>query len=171
MKRALLAASLLLGTACSRSPEPSVSYRAPASRFSADLPRGWRVNEEVDDSRLAAFYGPPDGKTPYTQVIAVYFRPASGRWKSAREYLPAESAGGDATDPVETRVGGLPALELAVSRTAPDPHRGTVRTRTRAVLAQAKDGFYVLELTYPDGAAPSPAFDAFLASFKPQAAK
>ncbi len=174
MKPAALAVGLLLGAACSRKPAPppggGVSYAAPGGRFAADLPPGWRVDEAADGDRLAAFFGPPDGPAPYTETIAVSFHPASGRWKSARQFLPAEAAGGLATAAVPVTVAGIASLETTVDRDFPDPHLGLQRTRTRAVLVPAPGGFFALENTRPAGQAPSPAFDDFLASFKPAAA-
>ena len=46
-------------------------------------------------------------------------------------------------------------------------HSGPQPLLTRVLAVPAAKGFYALEHTWPEGAAPSAAFDEFIRSFKP----
>ncbi|MDE2492035.1 MAG: hypothetical protein KGM24_14400 [Elusimicrobia bacterium] len=170
MRRSLLLSGLLLAAACARkpaAPKGEVAYSPADGSFTAALPRGWRVNEAELGTRRAAFYGPPDGKAPYSELIGVYFYPSSGRWSDPADYAQAESAIGVATPVSRTEAAGVSALSFEVRRELPDPHLGVQRTTTREILVPARGGFFALIHSYPtDGPPPGPAFDAFVASFR-----
>lgn len=157
--RRAVAALLLLG-ACGRAPSSEGAYRAPDGSFTASLPGTWRVDETASGSRLAAFYGPPGGKKPFSQVIAV-----SREVGDAAAFLARASAGG----------GGAPRpfapdaapLDVSFERALPSTHGGPARENVRLVSVPGQGGFFVLEHGWPLGDAPAPEFEAFLASFKP----
>lgn len=158
MKRLFLFAVLAVA-ACSRpSPDAPAAYRPADGAFTAELPGGWRVDETRRGSRLAAFYGPPPS---FTQVIAVSFQ-AKG---SAQDYVAAALAGSSGA-PRPAPPGG-PGLDAVLERALPNNHGGPARENLRVVAVPAPEGFYVLEHAWPSGEAPSPAFEAFLASFRP----
>jgi hypothetical protein len=166
---AVLAASLV--AACSRSaPAPGgavLEYAAPDGSFTSRLPGGWKVDDAPGVNRKAAFFGPPDGAKPFSQLIAVSFYPASGRYKDAGEYLAAQAALGRAEPAREVSAGGGKATEMILRAKFTDPHSGVQPLVTRVVAVPADGGFFALEHTWPDGETPSAAFDGVLAAFKP----
>lgn len=165
-----LAVALLLGAAaCSRPAATGalIEYAAPDGSFTARLPGGWRVDDAPGEHRKAAFFGPPDGKKPFSELIAVSFHPAGGRYRSVDEYLAAQAALGRAAPPREVPVGGAHGMELTVRSVFADPHSGPQPIVTRALALTAAKGFFTLEHTWPEGAAPSSAFDELVRSFKP----
>lgn len=158
MKRALLLAVLAL-PACSRpSPDAPALYQPADGAFRAELPGGWRVDETRHGARLAAFYGPPPA---FTQVIAVSFRA-----KGAPEEYVASALAGSAGGPRPLPPGG-PGLDAVLERAVPNAHGGPARENLRVVAVPGAQGFYVLEHAWALGQPPSPAFEAFLSSFRP----
>jgi len=175
MIRRLAAVLMLCAAACSRpAPAPGgapVEYAAPDGSFTARLPGGWTVDDAPGENRKAAFFGPADGKKPFSELIAVSFYPAGGRYGGVDEYLAAQASHGSAAPPRDATVAGVKGVELIVRTVFPDVHSGPQPVVTRVLAVPAAGGFYALEHTWPDGAAPSPAFDALVASFKTAASK
>ncbi|OGS41144.1 MAG: hypothetical protein A2506_02045 [Elusimicrobia bacterium RIFOXYD12_FULL_66_9] len=169
MIRSLPIALLLAVAACSRpaSPGASVDYSAPDGSFVASLPGGWKVDDAAGEHRKAAFFGPPDGGKPFSELISVSFYPAGGRYPSIDDYIAAQAALGRAMPPRDVQVGGVRGVELTVRTVFPDVHSGPQPLVTRALAVPAVKGFFALEHTWPEGAAPSAAFDELLGSFKP----
>lgn len=173
--RRLALAALFLAAACSRpSPEPagSVEYSPPDGSFTARLPGGWKADDAPGKTRKAAFFGPPDGRKPFSELIAVRFFPAGGRYKDPRAYAAAQAAfGKPAPPPREIEVGATRGLELRTESVFSDVHSGPQALVTRSVLLPAGGGFYALEHTYP-AAGPSSAaiFEDVLRSFRPRPA-
>lgn len=169
MKLRFAAVLLLLGAACSRPSAPDGASREYAARdgsFAAKLPEGWKVDEAPGENRKAAFFGPPDGAKPFSQLIAVSFYSAGGRYKNVDEYMAAQSALGRA-EPPHAAAAGARGVERLVHTVFQDIHSGSQPLTTRIVAIPAAGGFYALEHTWPDGTAPSPAFEELLSSFKP----
>ncbi|MFI5345181.1 MAG: hypothetical protein ACHQ51_02290 [Elusimicrobiota bacterium] len=169
-----LAAVLLLGVAACSRPAPvpggaSLQYAAPDGSFTALLPGGWKVDDAPGENRKAAFFGPPDGAKPFAQLIAVSFYPAGGRYKDVNDYIGAQSALGQAQPPREVAVGAARGAEVIVKTVFSDIHAGPQPLVTRVLAFPSGAGFYALEHTWPDGEAPSPAFDALVSSFKARA--
>jgi hypothetical protein len=173
LKGLLVAAVLLAG--CSRAPAPradgAVEYSAPDGSFTALLPGGWKVDESPTESKRVAFFGPPDGATPFSDMIRVVYYPSNGRFKNADEYLANESLVGLAEPTHAATVAGLPAVERIVRSMSPGVHRAPQPLINRMLAVTVPGGFFALEHTYPESSKPSPAFEALLASFKPRAAK
>ena len=173
MTRHFAAALLLCAAGCSKpAPPPGgapVVYTAPDGSFSATLPGGWRMDDAPGKYRKAAFFGPPDGKKPFSELIAVSFYPAGGRYKGVEDYIAAQSALGRADPTREVPVGGVRSVELIVRTVFQDVHTGSQPQVTRVLAVPAAAGFFALEHTWPDGAAPSTAFDNMVTSFKPGA--
>lgn len=171
MIRRLAAVLLMCAAACSKpAPVPGgapAEYVAPDKSFTASLPGGWKVDDAPGEHRKAAFFGPPDGKKPFSELISVSFYPAGGRYQDIEEYVAAQSALGQALPPREASVGGVRGVELTVRSVFRDVHSGPQPLVTRALAVPAAKGFFTLEHTWPEGAAPSPAFDDLLRSFKP----
>jgi hypothetical protein len=166
MKRVLIPIALLI-VACGRSTVPGAptDYRAPDGSFSARLPSDWKVDDAPGETRKAAFFGPPSGVKPFSQLMGVYFHPSTEP-ASARAYLASEAPAEVPFAPRDVPVGGGTGLELIVSRTVPDVHFGPQRVTTRLVEVVVPGGFYSLEHTWPTGTEPSPSFDELLHSFK-----
>jgi hypothetical protein len=148
-----------------------LEYSAPDGSFAARLPGGWKVDDAPGVSRKAAFFGPPDGAKPFAQLIAVSFYPAGGRYKDADEYLATQAALGRAEPAREARAGGRRATEMTLRTRFNDIHSGVQPLVTRVVAVPVDGGFFALEHTWPEGTAPSPAFEELVAGFKPGAAK
>lgn len=167
--------AVLLGAACSRpAPAPGgavLEYSAPDGSFASRLPGGWKVDDSPGVNRKAAFFGPPDGAKPFSQLIAVSFYPASGRYKDAADYLAAQAALGKAEPARDVRAAGLKAREMILRAKFTDVHSGVQPLVTRVIAVPVDGGFFALEHTWPDGETPSPAFDGVVAAFKPGAPK
>lgn len=168
----ILCLAVLLAAACGRAPAPGAptDYRAPDGSFSARLPSDWKVDDAAGETRKAAFFGPPSGAKPYSELMGVYFH-AGADPEAARAYLASEAPTGTPFAPRPVPVGAGTGLELVSSRTMPDVHSGPQRVTTRLVEVAVPGGFYSLEHTWPEGARPSAAFDELLRTFKPAAAK
>ena len=129
------------------------------------LPSNWKVDETSGETRIAAFYGPPGGQKPFSQLMGVYFHPASDPAGAARGYLASTPEG---TSPAhEVSVGALSGLEVTTEHSLLDIHLGQQRVITRTVVAAVHGGFFSLEHTWPTGASPAPAFDEMVRSFRP----
>ena len=171
MTRRLAAVLLLCAAACSKpAPVPGgapAGYVAPDGSFSASLPGGWKVDDSPGEHRKASFFGPPDGDKPFSDLISVSFYPAGGRYQNVDEYVASKSSLGPPALPREVMVAGVRGVELTVLSEFRDVHTGVHRLVTRALAVPAAKGFFALEHTWPEGAAPSPAFDELVRSFKP----
>ena len=143
--RAVLLAAVALLAACGKEPPKAppaaaeVVFTAKDGSFSARLPAAWRVDETRLEGSGAAFFGPPDGPRPYSQMITVSFKAST------------------APPPV-----GVITDEL----TLPGPKGALVRLTVRRAAAPAPGGYYALEYSVPAGDEPLPAWDAFRAGFK-----
>ncbi|MDD5657307.1 MAG: hypothetical protein PHF00_08655 [Elusimicrobia bacterium] len=164
MRRAFFLA-VLLAAACGRAPKPDepVSYRAPDGSFSALLPAGWRVDESPGESRKAAFFGPPQGSRPFSELIGVYFHAATDPASAGRAYLAGPISGPGPFSPRPVRVGAASGLEVTAERPSPN---GRSRVAQRVVVVAVPGGFFSLEHAWPADGAASPAFDEFLRSFQ-----
>jgi hypothetical protein len=162
-----LLAAFLFAIACSKPADPNapVAFRPADGSFSARAPARWKVNDAPGENRKAAFFGPPDGAKPFSQLMGVYFHPAAEPEKAARAYL--RSAVG--TEPQPVKAAELSGLEATVSRAVSDIHQGEQRETTRTAVFPVQGGFYSLEHTWPAGGAPDPAFDELLRTFRPAA--
>lgn len=161
MKRLLLLAAL--GAACAKSPASApVEFRPADGSFAVRAPGHWRVDQTAGLTRKAVFYGPPDGKRPYSEMIRVALHPA----QTPEAYRASHAAG--AAPLTETAVGEAEAWEYRVVSEVPDPHGPTRRVVTRTVLVSAPGGLYALEHAWPADAEPGEAFEEFLASFRPK---
>lgn len=158
MRRLFLLAVLAL-SACGRpAPDAPASYSPADGSFSASLPGGWRVDETRRGSRRAAFYGPP---AKPTQVIAVSFE-AQG---TPEQHVVAALAASPSPVPMPPQGAGRDAV---MERAVPSTHGGPSREKLRVVAVEAPGGgAWVLEHAWPLDEAPSPAFEAFKASFRP----
>ena len=175
MSRRFVVMLLLCASACSR-PAPApvssdgpISYAAPDESFTASLPGGWKVDDSPGEHRKAAFFGPPDGPKPFAELIAVSWYRAGDRYQNVDDYLAAQAALGRAEPAREVSAGGVKGRELTVRSVFPDVHSGPQPVVTRVVAVPSGAGFFALEHTWPDGAAPSPAFERLLETFKPGA--
>jgi hypothetical protein len=171
MNRFLAAAVLLLAAACSKpAPFPgsaSAEYSAPDGSFTARLPGGWKVDDSPGRYRKAAFFGPPDGAKPFSELIAVSFYPAGGRYRGPDDYIAGQAALGKAGPSKPVTVGDALGVEVTVATTFPDPHAGPRPLITRALAVPAAGGFFALEDTRPEDLPASKEFDELLGSFKP----
>lgn len=168
MIRSLAVAALLLSAACSRpAPGAPAEYAPSDGSFSARLPGGWKVDESPGRYRKAAFFGPPGGAKPFSELIAVSFYPAGGRYKAPEDYIAGRAALGRAQPPRSVSVGGVQGVEVTVASVFPDPHSGPQPLVTRALAVPAAGGFYALEYTRPEDQPASKDFDDMVASFKP----
>jgi hypothetical protein len=158
MRTTLLLAALLLA-ACGRpAPDAPASYSAPDGAFTASLPGGWRVDETRRGARRAAFYGPP---AKPSQVISVRFEEKG----TPEQHVAAALASSSAPSPA-TPAG--PGRDAVGERPVPNAHGGPPREKLRVVALDAPGGgAWVLEHAWPLDEAPSPAFEAFKASFQP----
>jgi hypothetical protein len=164
--RILLAAVLALA-ACSRQSAPgaSATYRAADGSFSVAMPGDWKVDESQSGARRAAFYGPPGGARPFSQVIAVSFHAAGAGGGTGAAYVAQQTV----TLSGPPRPAPPPgATDVTTERAVPSTHGGPSRENLRVVAVDAAGGFFILEHAWPLDAAPDPAFEAFRASFKPR---
>ncbi|MFA6093623.1 MAG: hypothetical protein WCU88_10795 [Elusimicrobiota bacterium] len=168
MRRFLLL-SLLLITACGRpsAPGSATDYRAPDNSFSARLPSDWKVDETPMETRIASFFGPATGADPFSQRIGADFHPSPKAESAMRAHLASYSSAQAPFVAQEVRVGERTGIGYSFSRAIRGPRSGLRRMNTRLVEFAVPDGFYSLEHTWPAEAEPSPAFEEFLLSFKP----
>ena len=140
--RFLLLTAVLLATACRRAPAPgaAIEYRAPDGSFTAKLPSNWKADEAPGETRKAAFFGPPDGAEPYSQMMGVYFHAA------AKPEGP---------------------LDSTAETVQPNPHGGSETVITRTVAVPAAGGYFTLVQMYPAGSEPSASFAELVSTFKP----
>lgn len=158
MRRLLLLAALGLSACARPAPDAPASYAPADGSFSVSLPGGWRVDETRRGSRRAAFYGPP---AKPTQVIAVSFEEKG----TPEQHVAAALAASPGPRPTGPEGPGRDAL---MERPRPDAHGGPGREKLRVVAREAPGGgVWVLEHAWPLDEAPSPAFEAFLSSFRP----
>jgi hypothetical protein len=163
-----LAAALLLACACGRSSPDrgaSVDYRPPDNSFQARLPSDWKADETPGETRKAAFFGPPGGAKPYSQLMGIYFHKAADPEDAARAYL----SGNGPAALKDVVVGSRRAIESTVTRTTPGLDAAPEAVLVRTVAVTVPGGFYVLEATWPVGAAADPAFGELLRTFEPSA--
>ena len=175
MRLRLAVVVLLLGAACSRpAPVPGGApgeYAASDGSFTVRLPGGWRVDEAPGETRKAAFFGPPAGAKPFSELISVSYYPEGGRYKGVDDYVAAQAALGRAEPTREVLVGGARAVEMSVATVFPDIHSGPQPLITRVVAVPAAGGFYALEHTRPSASPPSAEFDELVRSFQAKRAK
>lgn len=158
MRRLLLLAALGLSACARPAPDAPASYAPADGSFTVSLPGGWRVDETRRGSRRAAFYGPPARPT---QVISVRFEEKG----TPEQQVSAALASSPALRPAMPEGPGRDAL---MERPVPNAHGGPPREKLRVVAREAPGGgVWVLEHAWPLDEAPSPAFEAFLASFRP----
>lgn len=167
--RTLLFVALAAAAACSKPPAPGApaDYRARDGSFSAAVPGNWRVDDSPADEPGAAFFGPPEGPAPYSQMMSVTFHRAADGPSAARLFVASELQQGVGPLPAPGKDG---ALDETFDRTVPDVHRGPQRVTTRVVAVPAPGGFYSLEYSRPAGTSASPVFDGLLRTFKPGSA-
>jgi hypothetical protein len=134
------------------------------------LPGGWKVDDSKGENRKAAFFGPPTGAKPFSELIAVSWYAAGGRYQGIDDYIAAQAALGRAEPSRPATVAGVAGVEISVASVFPDPHSGPQPLVTRVVAVPAAGGFYALEHTRPADAPPSPAFDELLRTFRPGSA-
>jgi hypothetical protein len=159
MKAASLALLALLAAGCApANPSDPVLYRPADGSFEARVPGDWRVESGASGERRAAFFGPPGGPHPYAEMMRVYFHPG----QTPEGYRAAAAPG------LPPPLDAAAAPEFTRSSEVPDPHGPTRSVTTRSVLVPASGGLFVLEHSWPSEAAPSGAFAALLASFKPR---
>ncbi|MBI3566176.1 MAG: hypothetical protein HY079_13345 [Elusimicrobia bacterium] len=173
--RLLVALLLLLPAACRKAPAPApsapVDYRPADGSFSARVPGDWRVEDAPGESRKAAFFGPPAGPAPFSDLMGVYYHAAAEPGTAARAYVASQTGHGPGLTPP---LGVSPAagLDDSFTRAAPAGHGGPgPSVVTRVVAVPVSGGFYTLEHTWPADRAPDPAFEELLRSFKPAATK
>jgi hypothetical protein len=161
-------AAVLLAASCGRqdSGPATVAYSPPDASFHARLPADWKADESLGETRKAAFFGPPDGAKPYSQLMGVYFHAAPDPESAARAYLA-----GSGPPAREIMVGSRRGLEVVSTRTEPAVEMGPQTVQIRSIAVPVAGGFFILEHTWPVGAAPSPAFDELVKTFEPAAAK
>jgi hypothetical protein len=159
--------AVLAAAACSRpAPDAPAEYRPADDAFSASLPGGWKVDDSPGETRKAAFFGPPGGPGAFTEMIRVSLLPETTpeAYRAGRPGLP--------TPLRETAAGGAKAWEFLSESESPDPHGGSRKSSSRAVLIPSPGGLYVLEHSWPAGSPSSAAaFEEFLRTFKPKAPK
>lgn len=158
MRRLPLLLALALA-ACGRpAPDAPAAYAPADGSFTVSLPGGWRVDETRRGSRRAAFYGPP---AKPTQVIAVSFEEKG----APEQHVAAALASSPGLRPLPP---GGPGRDAVMERPRPNAHGGPAREKLRVVALDAPGGgVWVLEHAWPLDEAPSPAFEAFLGSFRP----
>ena len=169
MRRVLLAAALL-ACACGRSGSKAgsaVDYRPPDGSFRARLPSNWKADESPGETRKAAFFGPPDGAKPYSELMGVYFHAAADPEAAARTYLSIAGVG--PATPREIAVGSRRGLEIDGTRTMPAVELAPQTVSVRTVAVPVAGGFFTLEHTWPAGTTAAPAFDELLRTFEPAA--
>ena len=168
MGRALLVV-LALACACNRVPRPgeAVEYRPADGSFSARVPSDWKADESPGETRKAAFFGPAQGAKPFSELMGVYFHPASDPAAAARDYLASEPPADFPAQVRDVLVGGARGMEVSFARAEPDPHHGAQRVSVRMVAMPVAGGFFLLQHSWPAGAAPGPAFDELLRTFRP----
>lgn len=169
--RTLLALLLLLPAACRKAPAPAASgpveYRPADAGFSARVPGDWRVEDAPGESRKAAFFGPPTGPAPFSDLMGVYFHRAADPKAEARAYVASQTGHGPGLTP-PLGVSPSAGLDDSFTREAPGPHgRAAPSVTTRVVAVPVPGGFYTLEHTWPADRAPDPAFEELLSSFRP----
>lgn len=131
-------------------------------RFSAAVPKGWRVTK--DGSGTALQVTGPDGKgAPAPAALAVYYVSGNPFFKDAADFLARQTApspvpvAGEKTGPVEDALlSGRPAKRLrrdtfAVHR-APAAEPREVPVREEVTVLQGKNGFWVVTVTAPASA-------------------
>jgi|CXWL01.1.fsa_nt_gi hypothetical protein len=154
----------LATAACSRpSLNAPAEYRARDDSFAASLPGGWKVDDSPDETRKASFFGPPTGPAAFTQSIRVSLYPAKSpeAYRATRTGLP--------TPLQETAVGGATAQEFFSESEFRDPHAGVTKLSARAVMLPTPRGLFVLEHTWPTGAAADrETFENLLRTFTPK---
>lgn len=164
---------LLASAACRKAPAPSapVEYRPADGGFSARVPGDWRVEDAPGESRKAAFFGPPTGPAPFSDLMGVYYHAAADPATAARAYVASQTGHGPGLTP-PLGVSPDAGLDDSFTRAAPAGHGdpGSSVT-TRVVAVPATGGFYTLEHSWPADRAPDPAFEELLRSFKPAATK
>lgn len=162
MRRLLFIA--LAAAACSRpGPNAPASYRPADDSFSATLPGRWKVDDAPDESRKAAFFGPPSGPGAWTALIRVSLYPG----KSPEEYRASRP--GLPTPLQETKAGGAKAWEFLSDSEFRDAHAGVQKRSSRFVLLTTGQGLFVFEHAWPAGApAGGEAFEALLRTFRPK---
>ncbi len=133
--------------------------------FSARLPSDWKVDDASTEGKKAAFFGPPIGPKPFSQLIGVYYH-IDGTPERLRAYLAAEIRPGESFTPHETVIGQKTGLEITTSRFVLNIHSKPQLVSKRVVVVPTVHGFYSLEHTWPIDSAPTSAFEEFLRSFK-----
>ncbi len=171
MRRALaLTFALAAAFAGCRKPPPKktgpVEYRAADGSFTARLPGDWKADDSPGESRKIAIFGPPSGKTPFSDLMGVYYHPSADPTPAARSYVASQTGQGPGLGP--TLGGDAAALDSQGDRSVHDLHSGRdLKETTRIVAVVVPGGFYTLEHTWPSEQAPDAAFDELVTTFKP----
>lgn len=186
--RAALAVFLVAAAAQAGPAKRPVKARAEAAmsrveevaggRFTAAVPKGWRVTKDGSGTALQATG--PDGKgAPAPAALAVYYAQGNPYFKDAADFLARQTApspvpvAGEKTGPVEDALlSGRPAKRLsrdtfAVHR-APAAEPREVPVREEVTVLAGKGGFWVVTVRAPTAlwAKHAAAFAAFRDGFK-----
>ena len=162
-------AAMVLACACSRAPKPgeAVEYSPADGSFSASVPSDWKADAAPGETRKAAFFGPPAGAKPFSELMGVYLHPSSNSAADARDYLISEVPAGGPAVVRDVAVGGATGMEVVFERIEPDLHRAPQRVSVRMVAVPVAGGFFLLQHSWPAGASPGDAFDELLRTFRP----
>ena len=131
-----------------KSPDSPVTYHSQIG-FSCPIPGNWKVSENQPGS-LAAFYGPPNGKAPYSSSIAVYRYPKGhSDFSSPKEYY-LRNAGKNASSLIQKKIASGAAYYFSDKEASPGIARPKQTTREEYYLIAFQGGFYALVYLGPE---------------------